>query len=163
MIEIREAGINDIPSIHQLAQEIWWPTYKGILSDDQIAFMLKDIYAEVSLKKQLEEGNTFLLLYSNQKPKGFAAFSKLDIDKNYKLQKIYLHPDQQGNGSGKELLKTVENEVKKLGGENLLLNVHRENKARFFYEKNGYKIIQELDIPYFNFILNDYIMKKKLT
>ena len=162
MIEIREAGIDDMLTIHQLAQEIWWPTYKGVLSDNQIVFMLESIYAEVSLKKQINEGNTFMLLYSNQEPKGFAAYSKTDIDKIYKLQKIYLHPDQQGKGSGRKLLNAVEGEVKKLGAKHIILNVHRDNKARFFYEKNGYSIIQELDIPYFDFVLNDYIMKKEL-
>jgi len=145
-----------------LANEIWWPTYKGIISDEQITFMLNEIYTESSLKNQIEEGITFLLLTANQEPKGFAAFSITDIDKTYKLQKIYLHPDQQGKGSGRKLIETVEAEVKKLGAENLILNVQRDNKARYFYEKNGYSVIQELDIPYFDFVLNDYIMKKKL-
>ncbi len=162
MIEIREAGISDIPTIHQLAHEIWWPTYKGVLSEDQIVFMLENIYTVLSLKKQLEEGSTFLLLSSNQEPKGFAAFSKTDIDKIYKLQKIYLHPDQQGKGTGKQLLNSVEDKVKKLGAAHLTLNVHRDNKARLFYEKNGYSVIQEVDIPYFDFVLNDYIMQKEL-
>ena len=57
----------------------------------------------------------------------------------------------------------MENEVKKLGGENLTLNVNRGNKARYFYEKVGYQIIEEVDIPYFDFILDDYIMSKSLV
>lgn len=163
MIEIRKAVLSDIPTINKLAHEIWWPTYQHILSKEQISFMLENIYAEESLKKQFQDGHTFLLLSSNQEPKGFAAFSKTNIDKTYKLQKIYLHPDQQGKGSGKKLIAEVENEVKKLGAEFLILNVQRDNKARFFYEKNGYSIVQELDIPYFDFVLNDYIMQKKLS
>ncbi|MBU0695495.1 MAG: GNAT family N-acetyltransferase [Bacteroidetes bacterium] len=162
MIEIREAGIDDIPTIHELAHQIWWPTYQGIISDTQITFMLENIYSELSLKKQLEEGNTFLLLCSNQEAKGFAAFSKTDIDKTYKLQKIYLHPDQQGRGTGRKLIEAVEDAVKKLGADHLILNVQRDNKARFFYEKNGYSVIQVLDIPYYDFVLNDYIMQKEL-
>ena len=162
MITIREAGINDVSTIHKLAHQIWWPTYENVLSKDQIAFMLENIYDELSIKKQLEEGNTFLLLLAEKRPKGFASFSKTAIDKTYKLQKIYLHPDQQGKGTGKQLLKSVEDKVKELGAAHLILNVHRDNKARFFYEKNGFYIIQELDIPYQNFVLNDYIMQKDL-
>ncbi|MBD3748370.1 MAG: GNAT family N-acetyltransferase [Sphingobacteriales bacterium] len=163
MIEIKPAKISDIPVIHQLAHEIWWPTYKDVLSDEQITFMLDKMYAEDSLKQQFNDGNTFLILYANDTPKGFAAFSETDIDKNYKLQKLYLHPDQQGKGAGKKLIEFVENEVKKRGGEILILNVNRGNKARFFYEKIGYQIIQEIDIPYFQFIMDDYVMSKSLV
>lgn len=163
MIEIKTATISDIPVIHHLAHEIWWPTYKDVLSDEQITFMLDKMYAEDSLIKQFENGNTFLILYSNGSPKGFASFSKTDIDKIYKLQKIYVHPDQQGQGAGKKLIEFVENEVKKLGAENLILNVNRGNKARFFYEKVGYKIIEEVDISYFHFIMDDFVMSKSLV
>lgn len=163
MIEIKPAKISDISVIHQLAHEIWWPTYKDVLSDEQITFMLDKMYAEDSLKQQFNDGNTFLILYANDAPKGFAAFSEIDVDKNYKLQKLYLHPDQQGKGAGKKLIEFVENEVKKRGGEILILNVNRGNKARFFYEKIGYQIIQEIDIPYFQFIMNDYVMSKSLV
>lgn len=163
MIEIKTAKISDIPVIHRLANEIWWPTYKGVISEEQITFMLDKMYSEDSLKQQFYDGNTFLILYDNGSPKGFAAFSKTDIDKSYKLQKLYLHPNQQGKGVGKELIEFVENEVKKLGGEILILNVNRGNKARHFYEKVGYQIIEEVDIPYFDFILDDYVMSKSLV
>lgn len=163
MIEIKTAKISDIPVIHRLANEIWWPTYKGVISDEQITFMLDKMYAEDSLKQQFNDGNTFLILYDNGSPKGFAAFSKTDIDKSYKLQKLYLHPDQQGKGAGKQLIEFVENAVKKLGAETLILNVNRGNKARYFYEKVGYQIIEEIDIPYFQFIMDDYVMSKSLV
>ncbi len=163
MIKIEEADLTAIPTIHQLANEIWWLTYENILSKEQIAFMLAQMYAEESLKQQMEQGHIFLLLSVGEVPKGFACYSKTITDKTYKLQKIYLHPDQQGKGTGKALLKTVESAVKALGANILSLNVNRGNKARLFYEKMGYQIIEEVDIPYFDYVMDDYVMEKKLA
>lgn len=162
MTKIEEASVKDLEIIHQLANEIWWPTYKNVVSDDQIAFMLDKMYSTTSLKNQMEEGNVFLLLYVNGKTKGFACFSKTTVDQIYKLQKLYLQPDQQGKGTGKLLLSSVEEKVKKLGATTLILNVNRGNKAQFFYQKVGYQIIEEVNIPYFQFVLNDYVMSKTL-
>jgi GNAT superfamily N-acetyltransferase len=163
MIKIEEASIKDLEIIHQLAHDIWWPTYKNVVSDEQIAFMLDKMYSTTSLKNQMEEGNVFLLLYVDEKAKGFACFSKTAVDQIYKLQKLYLQPDQQGKGTGKLLLSSVEEKVKKLGATTLILNVNRGNKAQFFYQKVGYQIIEEVNIPYFHFVLNDYVMSKTLN
>ncbi|MEO5912390.1 MAG: GNAT family N-acetyltransferase [Pelobium sp.] len=162
MIEIKEAKLSDIPVIHKLANEIWRPTYQHILADEQISFMLDKMYSEKSLKEQFRQHQTFLLLTENELPKGFACYSKTDIDKNYKLEKIYLHPDQQGKGVGKQLITEVERIVKANGATVLTLNVNRGNNARFFYQKMEYQIVQEIDIPYYDFVLNDYIMEKVL-
>ncbi len=162
MIKIEKVLLEDLEIIHQLAVEIWWPTYQKVLSEDQISFMLSKMYSLSALKIQLEEGYIFLMLYANDIPKGFACYSKTNIDKTYKLQKLYLHPDQQGKGTGKLLLSRVEKEAKAEGATTLILNVHRKNKAKHFYEKVGYQVIEEIDIPFFHFTLNDYIMSKDL-
>lgn len=162
MIEIKEATLEDIPILTKLAEEIWWPTYAEVISAEQIAFMLGEMYSAEALKQQMQNGHTFLLLSVNDIPKGFAAFSKV-AEQTYKLQKLYLHPDQQGKGTGKTLIGFVEQEVKILGAKQLILNVNRGNKAHLFYTKAGYQILEELDIPYHQFILNDYVMGKNIV
>lgn len=43
----------------------------------------------------------------------------------------------------------------------LELNVNRQNKARIFYEKFGFVIVEEKDIPIGNgYFMNDYVMQK---
>jgi hypothetical protein len=45
----------------------------------------------------------------------------------------------------------------------MILNVNRYNKARFFYEKFGFKIIDEVDISIGNnYFMNDYVMELNL-
>lgn len=163
MIKIEKAAINDLEIIRQLAREIWWPTYKSFISEEQIAFMLDKMYSTSALKNQMEEGHVFLVLYIDNEAKGFACFSKIGMDQVYKLQKLYLLPSQQGKGTGKLLLLIVEEKVKKLGATALVLNVNRGNKAQYFYQKLGYQITEEVDIPYFQFVLNDYMMCKILN
>lgn len=53
--------------------------------------------------------------------------------------------------------------VAKLGAKRLVLNVNRNNPTVHFYEKLGYTIGEIIDIPYYDFVLNDYIMVKSLS
>ena len=161
MITIRKATLNDLASITQLAKEIWWPTYAKVISAEQISFMLGEMYSAEALTNQMENGHGFLILTVDEIAKGYASFSKQD-ETTYKLQKLYLHPDQQGNGVGKMLIDFVEQEVKNLGAEQLILNVNRGNNAQAFYLKVGYHVLEEIDIPYHQYVLNDYVMGKSL-
>ena len=161
MIKIRKATLNDVPTITKLAEEIWWPTYAKVISAEQISFMLGEMYSAEALTTQMENGHGFLILTVDAIAKGYASFSKQD-ETTYKLQKLYLHPDQQGKGVGKMLIDFVEQEVKNLGAEQLMLNVNRGNNAQVFYSKVGYHVLEEIDIPFHQYVLNDYVMGKSL-
>lgn len=160
---IRTATIADIQTIKYLAEATWEPTYKAILSKEQIDYMFGVIYSLEALQQQMQEGQTFLLLYQHDQPLGFASYSLKDVsDKVYKLNKIYLLPQCQGEGLGKLLLMYAENEVRQLGGSILDLNVNRHNKAKLFYETCGYHVHQEEDIAIGPYWMNDFIMRKQL-
>ena len=162
MVSIQNAGYNDLHIIHDLAHRIWPYAYGDILSPEQLQYMLEQIYSLASLQEQFTDlQHTFLLVTSNNRPIGFASFSpKEKNSKTYRLHKIYLLPQQQGTGIGKLLLKYVINTVTSLGADSLELNVNRHNKARFFYEKEGFAVITHEDIDIKNgFFMNDYVMK----
>ncbi|GGK67019.1 GNAT family N-acetyltransferase [Rufibacter glacialis] len=153
----------DAAIIHQLAHATWYPTYQNILAKEQIEFMLAQVYSLEALEKQMAEGQTFLLLRAEGEPAAFAAYSCLNPATHlYKLNKLYIHPAFQGHGFGKRLLQEVTQRVKDLGGAELELNVHRENPAQHFYLKHGFKISQIVDLPFAQFMLNDYIMHLNL-
>lgn len=159
----RAATIADIPTIEKLALATWEPTYKPILSKEQIDYMFGVIYTPEALQQQMQEGQTFILLYQQEKPLGFASYSLINADEQgYKLNKIYLLPACQGKGLGRLLLTHIEQEVRKLGGRVLDLNVNKYNKAKAFYETCGYHVHHEEDIPIGPYWMNDYIMRKEL-
>lgn len=160
---IRQASEHDITAINELAEKIWWPSYRNIISDEQISFMLNDMYSAESLKEQMNSGIEFLLVERENLPVAFAGYSLTDPENQvYKLHKLYVLPTEQGRGTGKNLIAQVSSLAKTMGGEILELNVNRGNPAHHFYKKIGFDIYQTVDINYHHFVLNDYVMRKKL-
>lgn len=159
----RKATSKDIQVIREIANKTWFVTYTEIIGFEQTEFMFELIYNEAALAEQMNAGQVFLLQFLSENPVSFASYSEKDKENEiYKLNKIYLDPDFQGGGHGKKMLEEVENQIKDLGGKILDLNVNRFNKARFFYEKLGFGVILEEDIPIGNYWMNDFVMRKQL-
>lgn len=151
----------EIPAIQEIISETWEPAYREILSGEQIRFMESEIYNAIALEEQMAGGQLFFILYVNQIPAGFAAFSPF-AELTYKLNKIYLKPCFQGQGFGSMLIGHIEQEVLHRGGKILILNVNRLNPARYKYERLGFAIVSEEDIPIGNYWMNDFVMQKEL-
>lgn len=158
----KQAGISDIPIIKQIQQKTWEPTYRDILSKEQIEYMYEKIYSTEALEESiLIYNHQFFLISADNEPVGFASVSPEGTAK-FKLQKIYVLPSMQGTGAGKFLLDEVEKYVRSAGGSKLLLNVNRYNKARSFYEKMNFSIVREEDIAIGPYWMNDYVLEKDL-
>ncbi len=164
MYSIRQATINDLGTIQQIAETTWWATYSPILEKEQISFMLGEIYSDEKISSQLKNNTqTYLLLTESARPVAFAAYSPREEDPDiYKLHKIYCLPETQGKGYGRILIDAVEKKTIEAGKSTLDLNVNRHNKAKNFYEKMGFAVAYEEDIPIGPYWMNDYVMRKKL-
>jgi len=120
------------------------------------------MYSESSLEKQMNSGSQFIFVYDDEEPVGFAAYFSKELS-IYKLDKIYILPSQQGKGTGRFVIDYIVDELKKKEASALQLQVKRDNKARFFYEKLGFKILHEINVDIGNgYLMNDYLMEKKL-
>ena len=164
---IEPATLKDIPTIIQLAEATWEPTYRFIISGEQLEYMYRVIYSPAALKRQMaEQQHSFLLAYVGGEPAGFASFSPLPAEETggvgYKLHKIYVLPTRQGQGLGVHLIEAVENTARQAGGQFLDLNVNRYNPAIAFYERRGFARHREVDVPIGPYFMNDYIMRKEL-
>lgn len=164
MILLRKAKEEDLPIISDLAERIWPDTYSAYISDEQLRYMLDMMYNQGELLGQLKKGHIFLIAEEEKKEVGFASFSLIDPEDNgYKLHKIYVLPEIHGKGVGKILMNEVVNLVKRNGGKTLQLNVNRNNKAKDFYQKAGFKIKETVDLDVGNgFFMNDYVMELSL-
>jgi diamine N-acetyltransferase len=164
MYSIRQATINDLEIIIDLAEKVWWPTYSPILEKEQIEFMLGEIYSAEKIGSQLQNNTqSYLILEEEGKPVAFAGYSPRDEDPNiYKLHKLYCLPETQGKGYGKILINEVAQKTIEAGKHTLDLNVNRYNKAKSFYEKMGFSVAYEEDIPIGPYWMNDYVMRKEL-
>jgi GNAT superfamily N-acetyltransferase len=164
MYLIKEATTADVEAILQIAHQTWWPTYEPLLSKEQVAYMLDELYTTDKITKQIaEKQQTFLLLTEDGQPVAFAAYSPREEDAEiYKLHKLYCLPVTQGKGYGKVLINAVADKTKEAGKNTLDLNVNRYNKAKSFYEKMGFEIVYEEDIPIGPYWMNDFVMRKVL-
>jgi ribosomal protein S18 acetylase RimI-like enzyme len=165
MILLRKAKEEDLPVIADLAERIWPETYSAYLSDEQLRYMLDLMYNQGELLSQLQKGHIFLLAEEGANEVGFASFSLIDSENNgYKLHKIYVLPSMHGKGVGKILMNEVVSLVRRNGGKTLQLNVNRNNKAKDFYVKAGFKIKETVDLDLGNgFFMNDYVMELDLV
>ena len=163
-IDIRRISGSEIKLVQDLAEAIWPATYKEILAAEQIKYMMNSMYSRQRLLEQVNEhGHQFLILSFKEEPKGFASYSETAETNIYKLHKIYIHMDMQGKGLGKIMIDYIINQIKRSGAIALELNVNRNNKARYFYEKLGFTIVREEDIDIGGgYFMNDYVLSKKL-
>ena len=163
MFSIRNASIADIPLIRELNLQVWPQTYASILSEAQISYMLDMMYSEASLEKQMAEGCQFVIVYDEDIPVGFASYQEI-TPAVFKLHKIYVLVSQQGKGTGRFLLDHVVNAAQERGGSSLQLQVNLNNKAKNFYEKLDFTVIDQVNIDIGNgYFMNDYIMEKKIS
>jgi GNAT superfamily N-acetyltransferase len=151
----------DYQEICELAAAIWEPTYGQILEKDQLDYMFTHIYTPENIANQIIEGQHFFIYYdANKIPKGFAAWSW--TQKNYaKLNKIYILPSEHGTGIGRNFLLFIEQTAQQAGATAIWLCVNRYNKARFFYEKQGYTLLREEDFAFGPYWMNDYVFEKQ--
>ncbi|HEV7622071.1 MAG TPA: GNAT family N-acetyltransferase [Flavisolibacter sp.] len=163
VLSIKHASVDDVMLIRQLALAIWPQTYASILTPAQIDYMLAQMYSIEALSQQIENNNQFIITYRDGEPVGFASYSEF-APSSYKLHKLYVLASQQGRGTGRFIIDQVINDIKPKQARMLQLNVNRNNKARIFYEKLGFKIIRNEDINIGEgFFMNDYVMEKQLT
>jgi GNAT superfamily N-acetyltransferase len=164
MFAVRTANIDELPLIQKLAHQIWPPTFGEILSKEQIEYMLEMMYSHDSLQQQWKDGVLFLIAEENHHPVGFAG-----IQKNYqntaktKIHKLYLLPETQGKGYGRELINQITQMALQDGDSSLTLNVNRFNEAYDFYLKTGFQKVGEENIDIGQgFLMEDFIMEKPL-
>ena len=161
MFSIRPATTEDIPHIQRIAEKTWWATYASILTGEQLGYMLNTIYSMAALEQCMSDGSqTFILLEDELGKQGFAAFgSKSKQPVVYKLHKLYVLPENHGKGYGKALIDEVKKRIAVAGKNTLDLNVNRFNPAKAFYEKLGFKIVAEEDVPVGPYWMNDFVMR----
>ena len=160
MTTIRDAVTGDIPLIRRLAQEIWPDAYGQLLSKDQLTYMLELFYSPDALHTQMLEGHRFLILEEDEIPQGFADFSEIDPPGTTKLNKLYVLPSGQGKGWGRLLLEQVIALSSALEAHAIQLQVKRDNKAKHFYEKMGFRVLHELDLEIGEgYFMRDYVMQ----
>jgi ribosomal protein S18 acetylase RimI-like enzyme len=159
-MQIVKAELEDIPVIYKLASEIWRQHYPGIISTDQIEYMLNQMYSAAALEDQLAK-HAFFLVSADRTAIGFYSFYET-APASYYLSKLYIKHNLQRKTIGEILINHLKKQLQP--GSLLKLNVNRKNyKAINFYFKMGFIIedVQDIDIGN-GYFMNDFVMKMML-
>ncbi len=158
-IQLIKASADRLPEIAALARKIWNVHYPPIVGQAQVDYMLERFYDLDSLRKQLDEGQTFYLIGNGDKHVGFIAVSRKGPH-NFFIHKFYIDTDEQGKGLGKlvfdQILRLFESQPPVIQ-----LTVNRQNhKAINFYFKIGFRIKEVADFDIGNgYLMNDFVME----
>lgn len=162
-MEFSIATKNQLPIVRDLAFQIWPDTYGATHTQEELDYMLNKFYAVHSLEQQMDNGHVFILAKADEIYVGFVAFEINSENTGLtKIHKLYVLPETQGKGIGKQLVDFVLNESMKSNDGGLFLNVNKLNKAQDFYHKYGFNITKDIIIDIGEgFVMDDYVMEFK--
>ena len=161
MMKITKATIENIPLIKEIAEKSWRKHYPGIISSEQIEYMLEQMYSENELKKHFENPNYhYYLLGDEEKTLGIMGFENHYQEKTTKLHRIYLLEEAKGKGVGKFAINFLKNKAKESGDLRIILAVYKQNSSYHFYTSQGFKIYEEGVFEIGNgYVMDDYLME----
>jgi len=164
-IELKRASRDELPAVQRLAGVIWHAHYPGIITDEQIDYMLERGYALPVLEGFLDSDDRGLELASvDGEIAGFAAWYVTDDHAAAKLDKLYVLQARQRRGLGGRLIARVAELARAAGASLLVLNVNKHNaQAIRAYEKHGFAIRDAVVVDIGGgFVMDDYVMATPL-
>ncbi|MCU0840166.1 MAG: GNAT family N-acetyltransferase [Thiobacillaceae bacterium] len=147
-----------------LAGLIWRHDYPGMISAEQIEYMLAQRYHPPLIRQTLARGDRWDAAHADGALIGFAHAYAISGG-GMKLDKLYVHPDWQRRGIGARLLARLEAYARAHGRHALLLRVNRGNaRAIAAYRKYGFAVEREVEEEIGGgFVMDDYMMIKQLA
>ncbi|MBE2274294.1 MAG: GNAT family N-acetyltransferase [Flavobacteriales bacterium] len=164
MISFKEATKNDIELIRELAKISWNSAYVGIISQEQIDYMLSTMYSVEEISSQMENPSYhYHLIFNEEIPAGFIGFEHHYEEKTTKLHRVYLLPEMKGKGLGKAAIELLKEKVSATTDNRIILNVNKANHAKNLYQSQGFTVYDELVLDIGDgFVMDDYVMEFRL-
>ena len=161
MISFKKATKVDIPQIQELAKKSWNSAYQNIISQDQIDYMLQQMYSEEEISSHLENPNyQYYLILKDETAAGFIGFEFHYENATTKLHRIYLLEDFKGQGLGKAAINFLKGKTSETTDNRIILNVNKNNPAKQMYESQGFTTYKEDIFDIGNgYVMDDFLME----
>ena len=150
-----------LPIVIELTKKIWPVAYGPILSKAQLDYMIDRFYTENALSQLMDKGHLFYLAQDeNDNFVGFLSFEINSAPHKTKIHKIYVLPEIQGTGLGRQFFELVKQKAKENKQKAIFLNVNKYNSSLYFYTKLGFSIVNDevIDIGE-GYVMDDYVME----
>lgn len=129
VIDIRRAGLEDLPRISTVMSAAFDPQFGEAWTDPQLAGML------------LGSAASLTLAYVAREPAGF-ALTRTVIDET-ELMLLATHPDHRDQGVATALLRAAMDDARAAGSTTMFLEVRRGNSAERLYAQYGFECVGE--------------------
>lgn len=143
----------------EMAIDIWHECFEGVISDEQIDYMLENFQSFAAIKKQVGSENYeyYNFVLDGTRIGYFAVAAQ--PDNTMMLSKLYMYKEYRGNGYAKKAFEFIKDLARQKGCKSIWLTVNRHNYgAMKVYEAFGMKVIREQVTDIGNgFVMDDYV------
>ncbi len=154
-----------LSEIHELAHRIWREYYPGIISSEQIEYMLRMGYSLDALRRDLTQGKirTDRALVEGTLI-GFSAYGPHSDADTLTLHKLYVDAAFRGKGCARKLVEAASEHARTSSHNSVILRVNKRNRAAIAaYQRMGFanqgSIVSDIGG---GFIMDDYLMRLDL-
>lgn len=137
---IRPATRADMPSVAEVARYTWDVTYARSVAAHNRRHFLDQSYTPCALREAIsQECGWFYVAVRAESVVGFAQYQRR-YDAQGELVRIYVHPDHQRRGIGRDFLATGLAAMSLAGISHCFVSADANNTvARAFYERFGFQ------------------------
>ena len=148
-----------IRETERLADIVWHEHFNGIISLEQIEYMLEKFQSFNAIMAQIQDKYNYFLLVDNKLNIGYTSYKI--IENTLFLSKIYILSEHRGKGHAKEAMEYLKKIAQAKSSTKIWLTVNQYNHSSIkAYEKMGFinARTQVADIGN-GFFMEDYIME----
>ena len=167
---IKKCTLQDLDNLRKISIETFYQTFADSNTAENMKAYLQSAYNEEKLYRELSNPNSsFFFVCVDERVAGylklneFAAQTDINDSDSLELERIYILRDFQGMGLGKDLLEHAISVANEGGKKYIWLGVWEHNeRAKRFYQKNGFYRIGEHSFVVGDDVQIDYVMRKDL-
>lgn len=164
-MEFREATPVDAVAVQRVARAAWHAAHAPIIGADAVEEILAEWYDRADLEAGIRrDHSTMFLAIENGDVIGFADGGPSEEGPaDAVVARIYVHPEQWGNGIGTELLHRLFDTLRARGCDSVWLAVMAENDVgRAFYEKHGFETHRKRTVEHAGHEAEDRVLVREL-
>ena len=166
-LELLEVGADEAlqARARAIAEKAWPPTYRGIIPDAQIPYMIGRMYSPEAIREAAAAGTPFYLVLADGADAGVCSVDlRPAADGSAELHKLYTLPSYWGRGVGGWLLAELSRRAKESGATSVWLRVNKNNvRAQKAYKAAGFANVRAVctDIGE-GFVMDDFVFARRV-
>ena len=156
---IRHMNSTDIEMVRLIAKDTWRATYSSFIPEEIQDKVLAEAYSFDEMANRFKTSR-YLVAEENGEVMGYAFLKDKNSESKVFVESLYIHPNYQGRGIGRNLLEMGISMFPQASA--VSLTVYKGNSNISFYEKLGFKIISGNKGNFFGHPVDFILMEKGL-